>query len=393
MESKAELPNNSAHPDISLIRGGPFYRIQQATGLIRDDRWNLGRRVTFAIAVGWVPLFLMRALFNPSGLLPLLRDYRMSARMLIAVPVLLAGQVLMETRFRMILRHIYNANLLDDHGLASMEKIIAGLARLRDSMLPELVILLVVAIRTFVSFKEQLAGDPWMSYETTTGFHLTLSGWYAVVISATIFQFLMWLYVWKWLLWTYFAFKLSKLNLRLIPTHPDENGGLGFLGMTPMAFAPAAFAVTCVLGSVWRYDILHRGAHLMDFRGVGIVLVVVVLLIAIAPLAFFVPRLMAVRRKGILDYAIIGQMHSVGFHERWILNRAGHEADLISAPEVSTLCDYGQAYDRIEKLNPFPTDKGALIALALSMVLPSLPVILAEVPITVLLKSLLKALG
>jgi hypothetical protein len=232
-----------------------------------------------------------------------------------------------------------------------------------------------------------------MSYQTATGFHLTLSGWYAVLISATIFQFLFWLYVWKWLLWTYFAFKLSKLNLRLIPTHPDENGGLGFLGMTPMAFAPAAFAVTAVVGSVWRHEILHQGAHLMDFRGVGIALAVVILLIALVPLAFFVPRLAAVRRKGILDYAIIGQMHSVEFHQRWILNRVGHEADLISAPEISTLCDYGQAYDRIEKLNPFPTDKGALIALAISMVVPALPVILAEVPITVLLKSLLSALG
>jgi hypothetical protein len=110
-------------------------------------------------------------------------------------------------------------------------------------------------------------------------------------------------------------------------------------------------------------------------------------------LAFFVPRLAALRRKGILQYAILGQIHSLEFHQKWVLNRAGNEAEFLDAPEVSTLCDYGQSYDRIEKLNPFPTDKGALIALVLAVAIPALPTILAEIPISVLLKNLLSALG
>jgi len=80
---------------VSLFRGGPFYRAQQITRLIAPNRWNLGRRLTVAVAVGWLPLVLLTAAFHPLALRDLLSDYRVTARILIAVPVLLLGQVLM----------------------------------------------------------------------------------------------------------------------------------------------------------------------------------------------------------------------------------------------------------------------------------------------------------
>ncbi len=68
------------HPppsEISFVRGGPFYRFQQALRLIRPDRWNLGRRIIFLIAVGWLPLVLITTILNPDRLLSLLKEYRL----------------------------------------------------------------------------------------------------------------------------------------------------------------------------------------------------------------------------------------------------------------------------------------------------------------------------
>jgi hypothetical protein len=378
--------------DVSLIRGGPFYRLQQSTRLIGADEWNVGRRITFAIAVGWVPLVLMKLLFDRRNLLFFLQDYKIVSRMLIAVPVLLLAQPLMESAFRKVVGHIDAASLLDETGVAQMDKIIAKLIRLRDSVLPELIILLLIVIHTAVSYKAGVGDDPWLAYRVGDSLHLTLAGWYAVIVSATIFQFLLGLNLWKWLLWTVFAFKVSRLNLRLVPTHPDENGGLGFLGMTPLAFTPIAFAAVAVIGGTFRDQILHKGAHLASFGMPAIVLVVVIAVVALGPLAFFVPRLAGVRRKGILEYAILGQMHSTEFHEKWILHRTGREEELLDAAEISTLCDYGQSYDRIENMKPFPTDRSALVALALSVAIPALPVVVAEIPLVVILKELLGAL-
>lgn len=105
-------------------------------------------------------------------------------------------------------------------------------------------------------------------------------------------------------------------------------------------------------------------------------------------LAFFVPRSAALRRQGILEYGTLGQIHSIDFHEKWIRQRAGHEAEFLAAPESSTLADYGRSYTRLEQLKPFPTDRGTFIALGLSLVLPMLPAILAVIPLAVVLKSL-----
>ena len=77
--------------EVSLVRGGPFYRAQQAARLIESNRWNLGRRIVFAVAVTWVPLVLITLLFNPHAIRSLLDDYFVNTRILFAVPVLLVG--------------------------------------------------------------------------------------------------------------------------------------------------------------------------------------------------------------------------------------------------------------------------------------------------------------
>ncbi len=43
-------------------------------------------------------------------------------------------------------------------------------------------------------------------------------------------------------------------------------------------------------------------------------------------------------------------------------------------------------------MNPFPADKGTLVTLALSVVVPMLPLILSVIPIVTVLKLLMKAL-
>jgi hypothetical protein len=392
MDDKANPPVTAAPQDTSLVRGGPFYRIQRAFGLMRPGQWNLGRRIASLIAVGWLPLFLITAILNPGGLDSLIRDYRVHSRMLIAVPALLIAELLMEARFSAIMRHIRQAGLLDESDTKRVDSTIVSLIRVRDSLLPELMVILILILHSVTTYKGLVDATPWLASGTAPDLHLTMAGRYAVLVSASIFQFLLGLLLWKWLLWTFFSFKLSRCNLKLIPTHPDGHGGLGFLGMTAAAFAPIAFAATAVIGATWREEILYHRAHLMDFKFPAIALLVIVVLVAFGPLVFFVPRLAALRRKAILEYGILGQIHSAEFHEKWILHRAGHESEFLEAPDSSTLTDYGTSYEKIERLQPFLADKGALYTLAACVAIPALPAIVAEIPIVVVLQDLLKAL-
>lgn len=380
-----------AEGDLSLIRGGLFYRVQRATRLIRRDEWNHARRLVFAIALGWVPLVLITAFSHPEALISLLSDYRVHSRMLVAVPVLLIGEFLMESRFRMVVEQVTRACLLEGSDLARMDEAIRWIRRLRDSALPELTILILIIIHSAVAFKVQVDNTSWLAHGTGSVLQLTLAGWYAVLVSATMFQFFLGLALWKWLLWTLFAFRLSTLNLKLAPTHPDGHGGLGFLGLTPIAFTPTSFAAAAVIAGTWRHEILHHGANLMSFRLPGIVLATIVVLLALAPLFFFVPRLAALRHDGVLDYGVIAQTQVRAFHEKWVLQADGRDNEFPTA-EGRALGSFGQSYQRVQRMNPFPADKGALVTLALSVVIPMLPLILAVIPVATVLKLLLKAL-
>jgi hypothetical protein len=392
MDAKTELTLGPPSPEVSLVRGGPCYRAQRAVGLIRQNQWNLGRRITLLIAVGWLPLLIITALLNPEGVVSFIRDYRVHSRMLIAVPALLVGEMLMESRFRAVMEHIRHAGLLDAPDLARVENFIVTLVRVRDSFLPEFTIVLLLIVHTATSYKGLVDATPWLTRASGAELHLTAAGWYAVLVSSSIFQFLLGLMLWKWLLWTFFAFKLSRQNLKLVATHPDQHGGLGFLGLTSAAFAPIAFSATAVIAATWRNEILHHGAHLTNFKLLAIVLVAITALVALGPLAFFVPRLMELRRQGILEYGILGQVHSTEFHEKWIVHLSGHEAQFLEARESTTVAGFGRVYESIEKMNAFPADKGALYTLAAAVLIPALPVILAEVPLIVVLRDLLKAL-
>jgi len=392
MDAINDQQPDAVDPQISLIRGGPAYRAQQASRLILPNEWNNVRRVVFAIAVGWLPLILITALFHPDSLLSLLKDYRVHSRMLVAIPVLLFGQVLLEARFRMVVSQIRKADLLNTADFVRMDDIIAMVLRLRDSLFPELAILLLLIIRSVTAFRGLVDDAPWLEQGTGVSLHFTPAGWYAVLVSAALFQFLLGLTLWKWLLWTLFAFRLSRLKLKLAPTHADGHGGLGFLGLTPIAFAPVAFASATVIGATWRYQILHDGAQLMSFKLPAIAFVVIIAVIALAPLLFFVPRLVRLRKQGILEYGILAQMQTFNFNEKWIRGRTGHETEFFTAPEINSLGNFSHTYRRIERLNPFPADKEAFVALALSVAVPLLPMILAAVPLVTVLKVLLKAL-
>jgi hypothetical protein len=398
-ERGARSPRQEASTDtaiaeeVSLVRRGPFYRAQKGIRLLTSERWNVGRRIAVAVAVVWLPLVVLTLLLKPQAIGDLLRDYIVNVRMLIGVPVLLAGQTLMETVFRMILRHVREAGLLSSSDQAKLDLTILRLVRLSDSFIAEAAIVVIAYVQFATKIESnQAIGHAWGLNNVNTGVHFSAAGWYYAAVSQLLYHFLLGISLWKWLLWIRFLFGLSRLDLHLIPTHPDHHGGLGFLGMSPLAIASTVLVASAAIGSTWRTQILNYGAHLKNFKIEAIVLLAVVLLVAMGPLVFFVPKLNKLRRQGILQYGTLGQLHSTEFHRKWILGRTGHEEEFLAAPEISSLIDYADSYENIEKLQPFPFDRSALVAVVLAFAVPMLTVVVAEIPFVTVLKGLLSAL-
>jgi hypothetical protein len=273
-----------------------------------------------------------------------------------------------------------------------MDRTIGRLVRLRDSFVAEATIVIIAYGNVAAIIGAHLSAvQNWALGDFGWGHYMSPAGWYYVLVSQLIFRFLVGLSIWKWFLWICLLFRLSRLDLELVPTHPDQHGGLGFLGMSPLAIAPTVFVACGAIGSTWRGQILNHGAHLMNFKIDAIVLLVIMLIVAMGPLVLFIPKLARLHRQGILQYGTLGQLHSVDFHKKWILNRKGHEEEFLTAPEISTLTDYASSYENVEKLQPFPLDRSTMVVLVLAIAIPLLPVLLAEVPFITVVKGLLAA--
>jgi hypothetical protein len=62
-------------------------------------------------------------------------------------------------------------------------------------------------------------------------------------------------------IWARFLWQVSRLDLCLVPTHPDRVGGLGFLANTVYAFVPLAVAHGALLAGLLANRIFYLGGR------------------------------------------------------------------------------------------------------------------------------------
>jgi hypothetical protein len=157
---------------------------------------------------------------------------------------------------------------------------------------------------------------------------MTLPGYWYEFVSIPVAQFILFrwytrLVIWFWLLW-----RVSRLNLRLVPTHPDRRGGIGFLGETVYAFAPVLFAQSAVLAGVIANRILYEGQNLMSFKVSILGLMGFFVLVILVPLTVFSPHLFRARLRGLSEYGMLAMSYVKNFDEKWVHGGAKDEAIL-----------------------------------------------------------------
>ncbi len=195
----------------------------------------------------------------------LLSDYRVYARIFIAIPVLMLGQITMDSHFREMSQHFLDANLVRVGDLPLFRRVMEKARRLRDANSPEILIILAVYLQIAYFLQSgKLHYASWtVQAESNTP---TLAGYYALFVSHALFLGLLALALWKWAIWIVVLWDLSHLDLQLDSTDGDLTAGLGFLGEVPKAFVPLVLALSAVIGATWRSQVLDGGAALGSFK-------------------------------------------------------------------------------------------------------------------------------
>src|SRR5208337_4226519 len=106
----------------------------------------------------------------------------------------------------------------------------------------------------------------WYAVPAGTGIRLTPAGYWYAFVSIPIFQFILLRWYLRLGIWFRFLWRVSRWKLRLLPTHPDRAGGIGFLGRSSYAFGPLLFAQGTLLAGLIASRILYHAESLHDFK-------------------------------------------------------------------------------------------------------------------------------
>jgi hypothetical protein len=388
----AVLP--SGPEDFSLVLGGPIYQLLRRLHAAGPGLELLARRVIGIPLFAWLPLLALTAYegvaFGHAVPVPFLYDLDAHARFLVAIPLFVLAEVIVHQRIRPVVRHFVDAGIVPPEVLFQFRAAIARAMRLRNSLAVEITLVVFVFGFGWMLWQEtgSLRTSTWYATVDGAGRRLTLAGqWYAHV-SIPIFQFLFYRWYFRLFIWFLFLWRVSRLDLRLTPTHPDRAGGLGFLSGAPIAFGPVILGQSALLSAIIGNRILFQGATLRSFQYEIAAFVILQLVVILAPLCVFAPRLLALKRQGRREYGALAARYTREFHEKWLGGGAPADEPLVGSGDIQSLADLANSYEVVRGMRPVPFGRDTILQVAVPAVAPLLPLLLTVVPADEILKKL-----
>jgi hypothetical protein len=386
--------------DFSLVLGGPLYQLLRRSHLSDDALTLVHRRILIGVLITWVPLLLLSLLEGRAWWgnvnVPFLCNAEVHARFLLALPLLLVAELVIHRRTMHVVGQFVARNLIAGEDMPRVRAAVQSAMRLRNSLAAEL-LLVVLVYAAGLRVRSYLAVDAgtWVTggvEGSGSGFsNLSLAGWWHTLVSVPVFQFLLVRWYFRLAIWMRFLWQLSRIDLKLVPSHPDRVGGLGFLGNIVYAFTPLLVAHGVLLAGFIADRIVFAGAKLPEFiveivGGVGVLVFLV-----LCPLMVFAGQLARARRTGLGEYGVLAQRYVREFDAKWLRGDRDPAEPLVGSPDIQSLADLGNSFEVVRTMRFVPFSKDTIIQLAIVTVAPLLPLTLTMISLEELLKRLLSA--
>jgi len=366
-------------PDFSLILGGPLFQLLRRARLEGDHLELLYRRIVVITALAWLPLLLLIAVGSDAaaGWRSFFRDIEVHVRFLVALPVLIAAELVVHRRLTPLVHRFVERRIVLPEEFPRLRRAIESALRLRNSIPMELVLIACVYIFGLSFWDRRVLADTATWYTAAGGrWSLTPAGVWYVFVSIPIVQFILLRWYMRFFIWFRFLWHVSGITLNLIPSHPDRCAGLGFLGKSSYAFGPILFAQGVLLAGLVASRVLYGGEDLLSFKleiGGFIAFFVTAVL---GPLTMFSPVLTAARRKGLAEYGLLAQRYVEGFHQKWIAGAAPLPEELLGTGDIQSLADLGNSYGLVRDMRMVPFGLDDITRLAAVTAVPFLPLLL-----------------
>jgi hypothetical protein len=381
-------------PDFSLVLGGPLYQILRRSRLSGPALELLRRRVVTALLLCWLPLVILslaQAHLFHGPKLSFFHDIDAQARFLVALPVLIIAELIVHQRLRSTVKRFIDRRIVTLEELPKFYAAIDSAMRIRNSVFVEVALLvLVFTVGIWVWWHRVALGVPsWYASPQGGHMNLTWAGYWFAFVSVPLFQFILLRWYMRMVIWFWFLFRVSRLNLHLLPAHPDRAGGLGFLGKSTFAFAPLLFAQGALLAGQIAGRIFYNGQSLLSFKMTIAGFVGLFLIVILAPLLLFTLQLARAKREGLSEYGTFASTYVRDFDQKW-LRRKTDDEQLLGTGDIQSLADLGNSYSVICEMRAVPFATDDVVRLLVATVAPIVPLLLTIMPLEQLVTQAIK---
>lgn len=214
-------------PELSLL-GGPLHWLGSRMGLVRGGTDTVRLGVTLGL-LGWGVLMLLALVQGSGHKVFSLAAIGVHARLLVAIPLFFVCETKVAPRMAEFVGNIVRSDVVPPSASQALESGIAGITRWKDSWFPEAMCLLAAALLPLIGTQLHLVGAMATFDSSRLVTEWTLAGRWYWFVCLPLFRFLLFRWLWRLGLWWYFLRRVAKLELNLVPTHPDGAAGIGYL--------------------------------------------------------------------------------------------------------------------------------------------------------------------
>jgi hypothetical protein len=372
------------------LLGGPLYRLGCRLGLVRGTN-----TIKLGLVLGILPWLVLLALAFIDGLghqFFTIKVIGAHVRLLVVIPLLFICESVLDPRMASFVNWTLRARAVAPGSRPVLEAEIVRIGRWKDSSLLELFCLAAALLAQPLAEQTGAMGIS-MTFDPTHAIaSQSLSAWWWWHVCLVLIRFLLLRWFVRLGLWAYFLWRVSRLELNLLPEHPDGAGGFGGLETVHRYFLPMIVAFSAVIASSFAEEITLNTKAFGQIALVLLLMLGMVMVVFLGPLLVFAPKLRAARLKGNRVFRAFAARYVKEFEQKWLGN-ASPEEPLVGTADIQSLADLANSAKTVRDMRTVPVSGRIVTLYAMGVVLPFLPLLLLKYPIAELAGMLLKRLS
>jgi hypothetical protein len=365
-----------AEPCSFSLLGGPLNQIGRRLGLVRgtDTVW-LG----LALGVGlWLVVVALALAQGVASRLFSLSVVGGHARLLLVIPLFFVCESWVGPRMTAFVATIARTGVVPCGATARLDAEVARIDRWLDAWWPEVACLLV-------AIGSEVTGSRLQTYGATGAYdpaRTSLSYFVYFHVGVTLFRFLLFRWAWRLAVWARFLWQVSRLDLHLIPGHPDRAGGLGPLEGVHERFTALVAALSIIECASLAESISTATLAANAVYPTLALLLLLDTVLFLGPLLAFTDKLWAGRTTGVGLYTGLAARYATEFETKWTGANDRTREPLLGSPDIQSMADLANVVSGVKGMRWITVGPRLLSMMTIAAIVPLAPLLLFQYPVT-----------